>query len=75
MSSVERAVVDGILFKVTVSISGQKKVGLIDLGASRCYMSPETTVHCELDLNPEILHLELADGSKVQSTQKATNVL
>ena len=29
---------------------------------------------CELVLNPEILHLELADGSKVQSTQKATNV-
>ena len=25
-------------------------------------------------LNPEILHLELADGSKVQSTQKAENV-
>ena len=37
-------------------------------------MSPETAVLCELVLNPEILHLELADGSKVQSTQKADNV-
>ena len=74
LSSVERAVVDGILFKVTVSISGRRKIGLIDSGASRCYMSPETAVHCELNLNQEILHLELADGSKVQSTQKAVNV-
>ena len=37
-------------------------------------MSPETATICELQLNPEILHLELADGSKVQSTQKADNV-
>ena len=37
-------------------------------------MSPETAALCELELNPEILHLELADGSKVQSTQKAQNV-
>ena len=70
LSSVKRAVIDGILFKVIVSISGRKKIGLIDSGASRCYMSTKTAVHCELDLNPEILHLELADGSKVQSTQR-----
>ena len=37
-------------------------------------MSPETAAVCELQLNPEILHLELAHGSKVQSTQKAKNV-
>ena len=74
MTSVERAVTDGILFKVAVSISGRQRIGLIDSGASRCYMSPETAALCELVLNPEILHLELADGSKVQSTQKATNV-
>ena len=37
-------------------------------------MSPKTATLCELLLHPEILHLELADGSKVQSTQKAENV-
>ena len=37
-------------------------------------MSPEIATLCELVLNPEILHLELADDSKVQSTQKADNV-
>ena len=37
-------------------------------------MSPETAASCELQLNPEILHLEIVDGSKVQSTQKADNV-
>ena len=74
LSNVERVVSDGILFKVTVSTSGRKKIGLIDSGASRCYMSPETTMHCALDLNQEILHLELGDESKVQSTQKAVNV-
>ena len=73
-SSVVRTVTDGILFKIAVSIGGQQKIGLIDSGASRCYMSPEIAAICELQLNPEILHLELADGSKVQSTQKADNV-
>ena len=73
-TSVERVVADGILFKVAVSIAGRQRIGLIDSGASRCYMSPETTALCELSLNPEILHLELADGSKVQSTQKAEDV-
>ena len=73
MTSVERAVSDGILFKVAVSIAGRHRIGLIDSGASRCYMSPKTVALCELVLNPEILHLELADGSKVQSTQKADN--
>ena len=73
-STVARAVTDGILFKIVVSIAGRQKIGLIDSGASHCYMSPETAAICELQLNPEILHLELADGSKVQSTQKADNV-
>ena len=74
LTRVERAVSDGILFKVAVRISGRQRIGLIDSGASGCYMSPETAALCELDLNPEILHLELADGSKVQATQKADNV-
>ena len=56
-TSVERAVTDGILFKVAVSIVGRQKICLIDSGASRCYMSTETAALCELSLNPEILHL------------------
>ena len=73
-SNVERAVVDGVLFKVAVSVTGRQIIGLIDLGASRCYMSPETAAICELQLYPEALNLEIADGSKGQSMQKAKNV-
>ena len=40
-SSVVRAVTNGILFKIAVSIAGRQKIGLIDSGASYCYMSPE----------------------------------
>ena len=65
LTSVERAVSGGILFKVAVSIAGRHRIGLSDSGASRCYMSPKTAALCELVLNPEILDLELADGSKV----------
>ena len=60
--------------KLQLVLLVDKELGLIDSGASRCYMSPETAALCELELNPEILHLELANGSKVQSTQKAENV-
>ena len=68
MTKVERVVTNGILFQIVVSIVGRQRVGLIDSGASRCYMSPETAALCKLVLNSEILHLQLADGSKVQST-------
>ena len=37
-------------------------------------MSPVTAAHCDLHLENEKLYLELADGSKIQSTQKACNV-
>ena len=47
---------------------------LIDSGASRCYIAPEIAATCELYLEKEKLHLELADGSKVQSAHKAPNV-
>ena len=50
ISSVDRAVTDGVLFKVAVNVAGRQQVGLIDLGASRCYMSPETATLCELHL-------------------------
>ena len=74
LTSVERAASDGILLKVAIRTAGRQRIGLIDLGESHCYMSQETTTLCELAQNPEILHLELANGSKVQSTQKADNV-
>ena len=47
LTSVERAVSDGILFKAAVSIAGRHRIGLIDSGASRCCMSPETAALCE----------------------------
>ena len=73
-ASVGRSVSDGVLFKVAVHISGKKLTALIDSGASRCYIAPETAAACELHLEKENLHLELADGSKVQSAHKASNV-
>ena len=50
-------------------------IALIDSGASRCYITPETTVAYELHLEKERLHLELANGSKVQSAHKVPNVI
>ena len=40
LTSVERVVTDGVLFKVAISFFGRQKIGLIDSGASQCYMSP-----------------------------------
>ena len=57
-----------------MNVAGRQQIGLIDLGSSPCCMSPETTVLCELQFYPEILHLEFADGSKVESPQKAENI-
>ena len=73
-ASVGRSVSDGVLFKIAVNISGRKLTALIDSGASRCYIAPEIAATCELHLEKEKLHLELADGSKVQSAHKAPNV-
>ena len=74
MTSVAKFVSNGILFKVAIRITGRQRIGLIDSGASHCYMSPETIALCELLWHLEMLYLELADSSKVQSTQKAKNV-
>ena len=63
-ASVGRSVSDGVLFKIAVHISGRKLIALIDSGASRCYIAPEIAATCELHLEKEKLHLELADGSK-----------
>ena len=60
--------------KVAVHISRRRLTALIDSGASRCYIALETVAGCELQLEKKKLHLELADGSKVQFAHKAPNV-
>ena len=73
-ASIGRSVSDGVLFKIAVRISERKLTAWIDSGASRCYITLEIAAACELHLEKERLHLELADGSKVQSAHKAPNV-
>ena len=74
-ASVGRRVVDGILFRVAVSLNGRRVVALIDSGASQSYVAPETVTLCELNCIPVVLHLELADGSKIQSNEQAQDVV
>ena len=73
-ASVGRCIGDGVLLRVSANINGRRLTALIDSGASRCYMSPNTAAQCELKLEKETMYLELADGSKIQATQKASNV-
>ena len=63
---VGRAEDDGILFKIKMQIQGKVYVALVDSGASRNYASPEAVVDWELPGTPELVHLELADGSKIR---------
>ena len=74
-ASAGRKISDGMLFRVAVSIAGRRCVALIDSGASQSYIAPETVTLCELECEPAVLHLELADGSKIKATQqtKVTN--
>ena len=65
-----RKIKDGILFRVAVSVAGRRCVALIDSGASQSYISPETAALCELECSPASVHLELADGSKIEATQQ-----
>ena len=73
-SRVRRQVTDGVLLKLTVSIAGRQLIALVDSGASRCYMSPETVTAVGLQTSPALVHLELADGSKIRSTQQVQGV-
>ena len=50
-------------------------MALIDSGASRNYASLEAVVQWELQGTPDVVHLELADGSKIRSTQKIPGVM
>ena len=69
-ASAGRRIKDGMLFRVAVSIAGRRVIALIDSGASQSYMAPETAALCELECESAELHLELADGSKIKSTQQ-----
>ena len=66
---------DGVLLKIKIQIQGQVYVALVDSGASRNYASPEAVVEWELQGTPDVVHLELADGSKIRSTQKIPGVM
>ena len=65
-----RRVQDGILLRVAVSVAGRRCVALIDSGASQSYISPETVAMSEILCSPALVHLELADGSKIEATQQ-----
>ena len=69
-----RQITDGVLLKLTVSIAGQRLIALVDSGASRCYISPEAVTSLGLDTSPALVHLELVDSSKIQSTQQVQGV-
>ena len=49
-ASAGRKIVDGILFRVAVSINGRRCVALLDSGASQSYIAPDTVTLCELNL-------------------------
>ena len=66
---------DGILLKIKIQIQGRTYVALVDSGASRNYASPEAVANWELSSTPDLVHLELADGSKIRSTQKIPGVM
>ena len=74
-ASAGRKIVDGILFRVAVSINGRRCVALLDSGASQSYIAPDTVTLCELNCVPVVMHLELADGTKIESTEQTQDTL
>ena len=74
-ASVGRNVCNGMLFKVAVLLNGRRCIALVDSGASQSYVSPELATLAELNCVPSVLHLELADGSKIQATEQAQGVV
>ena len=73
-ANIGRCVDDGVLLCVRACVAGRLLTTLIDLGASRCYMNPTTATHCDLKLEKGKLYLLLANGAKILSTQKASNM-
>ena len=74
-ASVGRQVKDGMLFKVAVALNGRRCIALVDSGASQSYVSPEIATLAELNCIPSVLYLELAYGSKIQSTKQTQDVV
>ena len=66
---------DGVLLKIKIQIQGRSYVALVDSGASRNDASPKAVVQWELQGTPDVVHLELADGSKIRSTRKIPGVM
>ena len=56
---------DGILLKMKIQIQGRTYVALVDSGASRNYAAPDAVEYWELPSTPDLVHLELVDGSKI----------
>ena len=52
MTNAGRKVVDGILFRVAVSVAGRRLAALVDSGASQSYILPNTVALCEIDCSP-----------------------
>ena len=63
-----RKIKDSMLSCVAVSIARHRCVALIDSRTSQSYMALETVTLCELECELALLHLELADGTKIKST-------
>ena len=70
MTNAGRKIKDGILFRVAISVAGRRCIVLLDSGASQSYIAAETVAQCEIECSLALVHLELADGSKVQSTHQ-----
>ena len=67
-TNASRRIKDGMLFHVAISIVGRTCIALIDRAASQSYMELETVTLCEVECSPTLVHLELANSSKIQST-------
>ena len=65
---------DGILMVVLARIYGQKIRTLIDIGATRCFISPAGVTKCGLNVESHNTFLELGDGKKVLSQGRAVDV-
>ena len=71
----DRTVDDGILLVVPITVYGKTARALIDSGASRSFVSPETVVRVGLHSIGESCLLELANGHKILSHGKVPNAL
>ena len=66
---------DGILLSVPVRMYGKVFGALVDIGASRCFISPELVQTAQLQWESHDTFLELGNGERVLSRGRVTNVL